>query len=376
MSDKDELSVGFHNIGFVYQKLENYDKALFYYNKALTLKEQSTNRYDVEQLLLNIGWCYVNKTQYDIAYNYFEAAFAECNEACSDKFLIDAFLGLGYIARHQEEVAKAEEHFINSYSLARKHNDVRQALDNIVQLSGIYITQNRTGLAEKYLAEAEMLIISDDRYRLELAGIYHQFSDLYGKTNNLKRKIYFQEKYIALKDSIFNHQVTANLMKAESNFVERESKARIDAQNIIMRLNDEIIFRQQVANIAFGLVALFGITLTIVLARRNKAKQRANLLLDQKVVQRTQELRMKQELIELALEEKALLVQKTTSELHSLIATTKGLCFLGKQEMDINRCQEYWRRLDATTDGMGSTIAKLSESQNSRERVLLEKLLV
>ena len=127
MSDKNELTVGFHNIGFVYQKLENYDKALFYYNKALTLKEQSTNRYDVEQLLLNIGWCYVNKTQYGIAYNYFEAAFTECNETCSDKFLIDAFLGLGYIARHQEEVAKAEEHFINSYSLARKHNEVAHA---------------------------------------------------------------------------------------------------------------------------------------------------------------------------------------------------------------------------------------------------------
>ena len=96
-----ELSVALHNIGFVYQKLENYDKALFYYSESLTLKKQSDDRFDIEQLLLNIGWCYVHKTQYELANEYFDAAFAECSEACSDKFLIDAFLGLGYIAKHQ-----------------------------------------------------------------------------------------------------------------------------------------------------------------------------------------------------------------------------------------------------------------------------------
>ena len=152
-------------------------------------------------------------------------------------------------------------------------------------------------------------------------------------------------------------------MKAESEFVERESKARIDTQNKILKLNNEIIFRQQIANISFGLVALLGIIVAVMFARRNKAKQLANRLLDQKVVERTRELRSNQELIQRTLEEKAILVHKTTSELHSLIATTKGLCFLGSQEVDINRCQEYWRKLETTTDGMRSTIAKLTESR-------------
>jgi hypothetical protein len=258
---------------------------------------------------------------------------------------------------------EAEKYFISSFLLAKKHNDLRQALDNIAQLSAIYILQNKKQLAEKYLTEAEDLIINDDRYRLELASIYRQFSDLYGKTNDLKRKVHFQEKYIALRDSIFNYQVTTNLMKAESEFVERESKARIDTQNKILKLNNEIIFRQQIANISFGLVALLGIIVAVMFARRNKAKQLANRLLDQKVVERTRELRSNQELIQRMLEEKSILLHKTTSELHSLIATTKGLCFLGSQEVDINRCQEYWKKLEATTDGMRSTIAKLAESR-------------
>ncbi len=360
--DKYELSVIFHNIGLGYYKLEDYDKALFYYDKSLVLKNTINNLDDLDQLLLNVGWCYVKKADYDQGSKYIHDAFTRCAGNCSEKFLIDANLGLGYIALYQQKMTNAKKYFINSYSLATKYKDIRQALDNIGQLSSLYIAENKTLLAEKYLREAEALIINDDRYRLELASIYRQFSDLYGKRNDLPKKVHYQEKYIALKDSIFNHQVTTNLMKAESEFVERESKSRIETQNKILELNNEIIFRQRIANVSFGFVALFGIALTVILARRNKAKQFANNLLDQKVVERTLALRMNQESIQRTLEEKSMLVHKTTSELNSLIATTKGLSFLGSQEKDISRCQEYWRRLDATVDGMRSTILKLSGS--------------
>ena len=362
-SDAYELSVVYHNIGLAYYKLGNYDKALFYYGESLTFMTKSKNPDPLNQLFLNIGWCYIKQNQCNLASHYLSLAQANCDGTCSDKFLIDAHLGLGHIAYNQQRISEAESHFISSFSLAKKHNDPRQALDNIGLLSAIYIQQNKKNLAEKYLAEAEDLIIHDNRYRLELANIYRQFSDFYGKTNDLKKRVYFQDKYIALNDSILNYQVTTNLMKAESEFVERESKARIDTQNKILKLNNEIIFRQQIANLAFGLVAIFGIAFTVMLARRNRAKQLVNQLLDQKVIERTRELRSNQELIQRTLEEKSILVLKATSELHSLIATTKGLCFLGSQEMDINRCHEYWRRLDATTDGMRSTIAKLAESR-------------
>jgi tetratricopeptide (TPR) repeat protein len=371
IGDEFAISVAAHNIGFVYYKIGNPDKAISYYSEALKLKKVIGNKHDIEHLLLNIGWCYIDKKDYNRAHEFFDTAFASCSDRPSDNFLMDAFLGMGYIAKGRGALNKAEEYFIKSYSTAKRNNDFRHVLDNIGQLSEIYIVRNKIQLAEKYLTEAEALIVNDDRYRLELASIYRQFSNLYSKSNDLERKVHFQEKYIALKDSIFNHQVTTNLMKAESEFVERESKTRIDTQNKILKLNNEIIFRQQIANASFGLVAVFGIAMAVILARRNKAKQVVNKLLDQKVAERTRELRSSQELMLRTLEEKSILAHKTTSELHSLIATTKGLCFLGSQEMDISSCQEYWRRLDATADGMRSTISKLTESRKDIHAVLV-----
>jgi tetratricopeptide (TPR) repeat protein len=364
LRDSLALSVAAHNIGFVYYKLRNFDKALYYYGNARELRRNLKNTSDLDQLLLNIGWCYIDQGTYSVARAYIDSAFAMCKDNCSDIFLIDAFLGLGIIAQNQKEFDNAERHLIKSYLLSRKHNDVRHALENISQLSKIYIAKEKICKAEKYLDEAEQLVKDDNRYRLELATIYHQFSDLYGRTNNLVRKIYFQDKYITLKDSIFNQEMTSSLMKAESDYIERENKARIEAQNKIMSLNNEIIFRQRLANVAFALVAIFGVVLTIILARRYKAKQIANTLLDQKVSERTQELRAHHESIQRSLQENALTLKKTISELQNLVVRAEGLCILGQQEKDVDRFNDYWIKLSSTTTGIRTLIKRLAQTNS------------
>lgn len=52
-----------------------------------------------------------------------------------------------------------------------------------------------------------------------------------------------------------------------------------------MALNDEIMLRQRIANVAFSVIAFLGIVLAYMLARRNKAKQIINRLLEEKVKQ-------------------------------------------------------------------------------------------
>jgi tetratricopeptide (TPR) repeat protein len=367
--DALEISVALHNIGLVYYKLSNFDKALNYYEGALISKRQADSELDIDFILLNIGWCYIQKKEFHTARKYIDAAFSACGSNCSDTFFTDAYLMIGTIALDQREYSEAEKYFCDSYALAEKNTNVRYLFENMSSLSELYIATDKILRAENYLLRAEKLAEIDERYRLELANLYRQFSDLYGKTNNFKKKIYFQDKYIALKDSIFNEEVTVNLMKAESDYIERESKAKVEAQAEVMKLNDEIIFRQVVANIAFALVAVLAVALAIILARRVRAKQNANLMLDRKVIERTHELRVNQEVLQRALEEKALVVHKVTSELFGSIATSKGLCFLGRQETDVERSQDYWKRLDATTDGMRLIVGKLSQTENSKDQV-------
>ena len=360
LGDKFEISIALTNIGVAYYKILNPDRALAYYDRALNLKREINNTFDLDILLLNIALCHTARGDFATARKFIDEAFSVCNNDCSDHFLTTAFLHLGLTSFEEGNFSESEEYLVKSFSLAKRNEDIRFQFDNISLLTEIYIKRNQITLAEKYLEEAEKLTDTDGRYRRELSEIYFQFAQLYNKSKDLKRKVYFQDKYIALRDSIFNEEVTANLMKAESGYIERESRARIEAQNKIMALNNEIMVRQRIANVAIGVVALFGILLAIMFARRNKAKQLANRILDEKVTERTRELQINQDALERAWNERDLLIHRVSTDIQSSIATIKGLCFLGQHEVDHAKMEDYWTRIGSTSERLSSIFHRLS----------------
>ena len=353
LGDRFEISVALSNIGLVYYKISNLDKALAFYTRALELKREIHNTFDVDVLLLNIALCHNDRRQFAIARKFIDEAFSVCGDDCSDYVLTVAFLHLGLISLEEGNLSESEKYLVESFSLARQNNDIRFQIDNISLLTEIYIKRNEIRTAEKYLEEAEKLMKIDGRYRRELALIYFQFARLYDSSKDLKKKVYFQDKYIVLWDSIFNEEVTANLMKAESDYIERESRSRIEAQNKIMALNDEIMLRQRIANVAIGAVALLD-TIGDNVCAAHQSQTTCQPFSDEKVKERTRELQVNQDALEHAWQERDLLINKASSDIQSSIATIKGLCYLGQREIDHAKTQDYWVKVSSTSERLSS----------------------
>lgn len=144
--------------------------------------------------------------------------------------------------------------------------------------------------------------------------------------------------------------------KAEAAFTEREHQAKLDAQNRILALNNEIILRQKVVNIFIGVVAVLVIILAIVLARSNKQKRIANNVLDEKVRQRTRELEANRDALQRAWQEKDLLITKASNDIRSSMATVKGLCFVGSKEIDHPKASEYFQKINVTSDQFADVV--------------------
>ena len=85
----------------------------------MELKREINNTNELENLLSNIAWCYIGKNDYKRATEYIDSAFTTCSTYCSDNFLMDAFLGLGYIAQGRDELFDAEKFFIESYNISK-----------------------------------------------------------------------------------------------------------------------------------------------------------------------------------------------------------------------------------------------------------------
>jgi tetratricopeptide (TPR) repeat protein len=362
LGNEFDISVTLQNIGLVYYKLGNYQKAILSYNRSLTLRKGAKSSSNIGILFINLGLCYVNMQDYSMANKYIDEAFSSCRNDCDDYFLMSAHYCRGTMFFDQKNFQRAESEFLESYILSMRTNDVRFQLDNLGSLSEIHIQGNKLLLAEKYLLEAEEIITSDARYRLELVEIYSQMSNLYRQNKNYKKLSFYQEKYITLRDSLFNEEVTTNLMKAEASYVEKENKARIESQNKILVLNEEVIYRQKIANASFGATACLVLILSFVLAKNNRQKQLRNKLLDVQVKERTKELEMNRDALERAWQERDVLISKASSDIQSSIATLKGLSSLGAREIDHPKATEYWKQLDNTSNGLSAIMNKMHYS--------------
>jgi tetratricopeptide (TPR) repeat protein len=359
--NKFEISVALHNIGLVYYKLNDRDKALNYYQEALDLKNEIDNKYDLDILLVNIGLCYAYNKRFLEASNYIEEGLVKCGKNCSNLLLVEAFLGYGIIFFYEKEFSKAEQQFLKSYSLSKNGHEQFQ-LENTIWLSEIYIRNGQISRAEKYLNEAEAIIGKNSPFNFELIRIYAQLFKLYQKNQDFEKIALYQNKYISLKDSIFNEELTKNLMKAEVEYQEKENRARIESQNKILALNEEVMYRQKIGNASVGTIAVLVIILSVILAKNNKHKQLINKLLDERVKERTRELEMNRDALQRAWQERNALISKASSDIQSSIATLKGLCLLGAREIDHPKATEYWKQLDNTSNGLSAIMNKMQYS--------------
>ena len=77
-NDSIYIAVSYNNIGMVYQTKSDYDKALEYLNKALTIRKSKLGEEhtDVARSYNNIGLVYQAKSDYDKALKYFNKALA------------------------------------------------------------------------------------------------------------------------------------------------------------------------------------------------------------------------------------------------------------------------------------------------------------
>lgn len=337
-----------NNIGIVYYKLQDYDKALNYYQQALNCVKD--NNSEDAYTLINMSLCYSYKKNYEAARSSINKAFSICGTNCSSIFVMQARFSLGLIDFGLNDLAIAESKFTQSYKLSKELNDERFLLDNIIYLSKINIRQNELNLAERYLNEAEQLVANGTPYNLELIKVYNELYRLYERLKKFNRMAYYQNKYIQLKDSIYGEELTRNLMRVESEYLERENRAKIDAQSQILALNEDVIFHQRVLNTFTGVIAILLASLTFTLIRINRQKRAANLFLEQKVKERTIELERNNDALLRSMEEQALIFQKVSSDIKSSIATIKGLCSLSLAESESSFGGQYVHKIQATSD--------------------------
>jgi tetratricopeptide (TPR) repeat protein len=368
--DKDDpgTCVSLQVLGVIHYKLKSYEKALSYFTKSLELKKKIKEDYGTEQILINISLCHANMNRFTTAKTFVDSALAFCNDKqCNEFIFMNTNFSLGVIHYGLLEFNSAERYFLKSYDLAKKLKNDRFIFDNIDHLSEIYLKDNRLADAVHYLNEAEELMSNSDQLNLELIKIYARLYQLHKKLRNFEKVAFYQEKYIELKDSTYNEELTTNLMKIEADYIDRESKARIAAQEQILNLNKEIIERQRWLNVFIGCTAIMFLGFIFLLIKSNREKQKLNTKLDHRVKERTLQLEDNNQALLHASQERETLINHTSSEMKSLLATIKGLCAISLLDISDPKARQYMTRIDHTSNDLTLVLKNLEASVFQRQ---------
>jgi tetratricopeptide (TPR) repeat protein len=341
LNNQQWMSISLLNIGAVYYKIEDSQKALKYYNRAFKLKQAINYSEGTDILLINMGLCYTQTGEYTTAKRYVENGLSACGGNCSEDIQIQGEYALGVACFLMRTMDESEKHFLQSYGMAKSIKDRRFQFDNIIMLSKIYQSDGRLLQAEKYLREAEKLV-PEASYNLEVIKLYKQFSTLYEKMGNERQMVFYQKKYITLRDSVYNENYTNGLMRVQADYLERENKEKIASQQEALNLKDEIIVRQRLLSILVVISSLLLIFLVYVLYKNNKQRKIANQLLDQKVMERTEELESSYRRLRRRVEAADQTNKKTLTEVKSAVATIKKLRSLTlTKEIDSENIQRH-----------------------------------
>src|SRR5690606_31933677 len=134
-----------NNIGFVYFKLKNYEKALEYFLKSLEVKKQINDSFQLDRLYINIGLSNIHLGNFTEALSHIKEGLKVCGNNCSDEIIVEGEFGLGVANFNLKDHAAARTHFSNSYERAQKNEFKRWEAENLVYLARLELISNRFG---------------------------------------------------------------------------------------------------------------------------------------------------------------------------------------------------------------------------------------
>lgn len=249
------------NLGSSLLGLDNYDRALYYHSKALIQidKLKKNPFYDVfkAQTFNNLGLVYQKNKQYEKAIENFSKGLAVKNLIRLHPTIYSALMdNLGYSKFKLERIDAYEE--LNKSLLIR---------DSIGNIAGII--KSKIHLSEYYLSKANIskaLEFNNEANELAIKSSYNSevltTLDLYTKIIP-KKGLYYAKKYIKLSDSLYDlERATRNKLAR----IEFETDEIIHENEVISSENKRII------TIAV-LVVLFVALLYIILFQRSRQKE-------------------------------------------------------------------------------------------------------
>ncbi|MFZ6012287.1 MAG: tetratricopeptide repeat protein [Bacteroidota bacterium] len=225
------LGLNLSNIGLVYTKLKDYPKARDYFNEALKVSERLKDDNIKLYSKNNIGFTYLYENKLEKAENYFKQSLKIAQIVDNTNWHATAYSGLAQVYLSMNRIAEAKRLFKISLELRKKIGEKNGISEIYLFMSRIYARANK--LDSAFINARISLQIAEQtgakERRLENLAL---FKDLYAQKKQYDSALFFQSRFIALRDSLFNENMARNLVEIQLKVKDEETRQQLEAKDI------------------------------------------------------------------------------------------------------------------------------------------------
>jgi tetratricopeptide (TPR) repeat protein len=264
--------------GLLYSKMGNYQLSVDYHLKAINFYESKRNDYLVIATYINLAHQYINLGQPDNAINALKKADS-LNFKIGNTLMqahIYNNLGSAFFLMHNYNDAKL--YFIKALSTCDIVNENTLKATILLNLGELYQASGNQLKSEEYILEGVKLTGGLGHLEL-LANSYKLYANYYANSGSYQEAFQYTQKYIVLKDSIFNKEKFKIVEELNTKYETSQKEEELLFANELLKKNKWTI-------ITLSITGFLLITLLFLGFKYSQKKRKANI----ELVKRNKEL--------------------------------------------------------------------------------------
>lgn len=282
-----------HGMGIVFYEQKNHETSLAYLKQALEIGKAEKDYRRQGGVLDFIGRNYQEQLKYEQALTAFQSAKQIYKEHGFEKNLMYPFFSIGDTYERLNQLDSAVFYLNQADELAQNYN--QNNLKAAIQTSLGKVAQKKgdISVALQYFKQAINAAKLEGLLKEE-ADAAMLLADLLKKQNKQKEALFYLERYLTLKDTLFNEESTQKLAQLEAkNQFEQEKQDLIYQNEVEKQKLDNEIQRQRIWQLVLGAALILSLLLWLFYSRYQRLNAQINaqrLLNEQKERERLVEM--------------------------------------------------------------------------------------
>ncbi len=276
----------FSRTGMSHYRVNNHQKAIFFWEKSIKIYEDSMIRSrDLVRLYSNTGLAYRRQRIYDKARSFFEKALAEAKHQGDSLWFGITTGNIGDIYWETGRYAEALTYLYTDLYFCKKYHEYDNVIYTLLYIGKCHKELKNYDLASRAYDSASLMFANKRTYTSErnLRNIlfvdYNVFdgrADIAFAKGDLRNAFIWKNKAAILKDSISRLEGTEQLLRIQAEYDQAQHESENQALKYQNELQEAELKTRRWTNIAI-LIALFGsITATVWLYRMYQNKKKIN----------------------------------------------------------------------------------------------------